>query len=99
MDTLEKKEKTKAESIEKEKNIEHLRRIRAEIEAELLHTCMEIIGYLENNLIKNAQADEAKIFFLKMLGDYYRYLAEFQIENADNKLDVKTADKALEAYE
>jgi hypothetical protein len=26
-------------------------------------------------------------------------LAEFQIENADNKLDVKTADKALEAYE
>jgi hypothetical protein len=54
MDTLEKKEKTKAESIEKEKNIEHLRRIRAEIEAELLHTCMEIIGYLENNLIKNA---------------------------------------------
>jgi hypothetical protein len=34
-----------------------------------------------------------------MLGDYYRYLAEFQIENADNKLDVKTADKALEAYE
>lgn len=99
MDTLEKKEKTKADSAEKEKNIVHIKRIRGEVEAELLHTCMEIINYLENNLIKNAQTDEGKIFFLKMLGDYYRYLAEFQIENAENKLDVKTADKALEAYE
>lgn len=71
MDTLEKKERTKADSAEKEKNLEHLRRIRSEVEAELLHTCMEIINYLENNLIKNAQTDEGKIFFLKMLGDYY----------------------------
>ena len=71
MDTLEKKERTKADSAEKEKNIAHLKRIRLEVESELLETCMEIIGYLENNLIKNAQTDEAKIFFLKMLGDYY----------------------------
>lgn len=99
MDTLEKKERSKADSVEKERNIEHLRRIKGEVEAELLHTCMEIIGYLENTLVKGAQTDEGKIFFLKMQGDYFRYLAEFQIENADNKLDVKTADKALEAYE
>jgi 14-3-3 protein epsilon len=54
MDTLEKKEKTKADSIEKEKNLEHLRRIKSEVEVELLQTCMEIIGYLENTLVKGA---------------------------------------------
>ena len=66
MDTLEKKEKTKADSAEKERNLDHLRRIKGEVEAELLHTCMEIIGYLENTLVKGAQTDEGKIFFLKM---------------------------------
>jgi hypothetical protein len=50
----EKKEKTKADSAEKERNLDHLRRIKGEVEAELLHTCMEIIGYLENTLVKGA---------------------------------------------
>lgn len=92
MDTLEKKEKSKPDSAEKEKNIEHIKRIKGEVEAELLRTCMEIIEYLESTLVQNAQTDEGKIFFLKMQGDYYRYLAEFQIENAENKVDVKTSE-------
>ena len=31
---------------------------------------------LENNLIKESGEDEAKIFYLKMKGDYQRYKAE-----------------------
>jgi 14-3-3 protein epsilon len=66
MDTLEKKEKAKADSAEKEKNLEQLKRIKGEVETELMHTCMEIIQFLENTLVKGAQSDEGKIFFLKM---------------------------------
>lgn len=38
--------------------------------------CKEILTILEGTLIKFAQQD-AKIFYLKMRGDYNRYLCEF----------------------
>ena len=53
------------------------------VETELDAICKEILGLLENNLIKLSEgsaapdADEARVFYLKMTGDYYRYLAEF----------------------
>lgn len=31
---------------------------------------------LDNHLIKKAELAESKVFFQKMKGDYYRYLAE-----------------------
>lgn len=31
---------------------------------------------LDDTLIENAQNNESKVFYLKMKGDYYRYLAE-----------------------
>ena len=31
---------------------------------------------LENHLIKNSTSNESQVFYLKMKGDYYRYLAE-----------------------
>ena len=51
------------------------------IEKELRELCMEIIEILERFLTKknNAMNAEAKIYYLKMMGDYYRYLAEFTI--------------------
>ena len=53
------------------------------METEVDAICKEILGLLENNLIRlcessaAADADEARVFYLKMTGDYYRYLAEF----------------------
>lgn len=77
IDTLEQKEKAKPESAEKERNLGHIKKMKKEIEQQLYQYCMEIINILENSLIVHAQVDEDKIFYLKMSGDYYRYLAEF----------------------
>lgn len=50
---------------------------KAQVEEELKETCNEVLGLLVDQL--NPSADdqsEAKVFYLKMTGDYYRYLAE-----------------------
>jgi 14-3-3 protein epsilon len=65
---------------------------RSEIEKELSQTCDEILKVLDEHLIKNATEDEAKVFYRKMKGDYYRYLAEFSLgakrdEQARNSLE------------
>merc|ERR1712238_412852 len=55
----------------------------------------KIIDMINNRVLNTDCSDEAKAFFVKMVGDYYRYIAE----NAkDSKLEeVKQAAKA--AYE
>jgi hypothetical protein len=59
---------------------------RTEIEKELNTICLEVIGLLTDHLIPKVtgKKDESEVFFLKMAGDYYRYLAEFQTENGKN---------------
>lgn len=42
---------------------------------------------LEKHLIPNSSVSESKVFYLKMMGDYYRYLAEVASgDNRDGKL-------------
>jgi len=50
---------------------------RRRVEEELNEKCHDIINILDTYLLPAAGADEAKVFYLKMRGDYYRYLAEF----------------------
>ena len=53
--------------------------LREKIEKELTDICMEIITLLRDYLIFNGKENvEDQVFYLKMVGDYYRYLAEFQ---------------------
>jgi len=46
---------------------------------ELNSICKEVLDLLQNVLLKNTPeaSDEATVFYLKMTGDYYRYMAEF----------------------
>merc|ERR1711900_7964 len=37
----------------------------------------EILGLIDGNLIPTSSTGEPKVFFYKMKGDYYRYIAEF----------------------
>jgi len=51
------------------------------IEAELYDKCMLIVKTVEGKCIKLAAEDESKAFFQKMIGDYYRYVAESATED------------------
>jgi len=46
------------------------------VQTELIDKCNEIISILDKFLIPQAPETEAQVFYLKMKGDYYRYLAE-----------------------
>lgn len=49
---------------------------KAKVEEELRGTCREVVGLLDSHLVPGATDAESKVFYLKMKGDYYRYLAE-----------------------
>ncbi|KAJ7919983.1 14-3-3 domain-containing protein [Mycena leptocephala] len=53
---------------------------RQHVEAELFAKCKDILQILEDHLIPSAQSNESLVFYRKMMGDFYRYLAEFSIE-------------------
>jgi len=46
------------------------------ISKELGTNCQKIIDIVEKESLPKAGDDEAKVFYLKMIGDYYRYTAE-----------------------
>ncbi|XP_057781185.1 uncharacterized protein LOC130999616 [Salvia miltiorrhiza] len=54
---------------------------RSKVEAELSQVCAGILKLLADYLIPSAASSESKVFYLKMKGDYYRYLAEFKAGN------------------
>lgn len=49
---------------------------REKIEKELNDICRDVLDLLDKFLIAKASNAESKVFYLKMKGDYYRYLAE-----------------------
>jgi len=49
---------------------------REKIEKELNDICKEVLDLLDKHLIPNATPADSKVFYLKMKGDYFRYLAE-----------------------
>uniref|UniRef100_A0A3B5LMZ2 14-3-3 domain-containing protein n=1 Tax=Xiphophorus couchianus TaxID=32473 RepID=A0A3B5LMZ2_9TELE len=69
------------------------REYREKIEAELQEICHDVLGLLDNYLIANASAAESKVFYLKMKGDYYRYLSE--VASGDSK----KVDNSQQAYQ
>jgi 14-3-3 protein epsilon len=46
------------------------------IEGELYDQCIMIVKIVEDECMGKATTDETKAFFYKMMGDYYRYVAE-----------------------
>ena len=90
LSSIESKEATKG--VEEHKKV--IAEYRATVEKELEETCAEILALLDDNLLPASNSGESKVFYHKMKGDYYRYLAEFQSTEA--KQDA--ADNALLAY-
>lgn len=49
---------------------------RKKIGDELAANCQKVVNIVKDHCLQKAGDDEAKVFYLKMIGDYYRYTAE-----------------------
>jgi 14-3-3 protein epsilon len=65
------------------------------IEDELYRNCDDIIQTIRSSVLSKASDDEPRAFFLKMIGDYCRYIAE----SAKGDRLEKTKTDALAAYQ
>jgi len=72
---------------------------REKIEAELKEICEDVLSLLDKFLIPKASNAESNVFYLKMKGDYFRYLAEVAVAD-HRKSVVENSQKAyIEATE
>ncbi|KAM9860266.1 14-3-3 protein beta/alpha-A [Aulostomus maculatus] len=78
-----------------EKKQQMAREYRLKIESELQDICHDVLNLLDNFLIPNASQPESKVFYLKMKGDYFRYLSE--VASGDSKKD--TVENSQQAYQ
>ena len=86
----ESKEAKKAES----PYLEYIREYKTKVQKELEELCNKICNTIDKDLLPKATTDEAKVFYHKMKGDYYRYIAE----NVDGEIKKKYSDLGLNAY-
>ena len=66
------------ESKAEPKNLAAIKAYKTKIESELTEICQSILEIIKNGLIPRSSSEEAKVFYYKMMGDYYRYMAEYQ---------------------
>ncbi|XP_020097624.1 14-3-3-like protein D isoform X2 [Ananas comosus] len=79
-------------------NEQHVRKIkeyRQKVESELSNICDDIMTVIDEHLIPSSTAVESSVFYYKMKGDYYRYMAEFKT-GTERK---EAAEQSLKAYE
>nr|ANW11987.1 FT-1 [Haloxylon ammodendron] len=91
LSSIEQKEEGKGN----EQNVRRIREYRQKVELELTNICGDIMTVINEHLIPSATAGESTVFYYKMKGDYYRYLAEFKSGNERKE----AADQSMKAYE
>ena len=74
--------------------LEFIKEYKAKVQKELEDLCNKINATIDSSLLPKATTDEAKVFYHKMKGDYYRYIAE----NIDGDLKKKYSDLGLASY-
>jgi len=72
---------------------------REKIEKELKEICGDVLALLDKYLIPKASNAESKVFYLKMKGDYYRYLAEVATGDERNTVLEDSQKAYQEAFE
>ncbi|KAM5165424.1 14-3-3 protein theta isoform 1-T2 [Mantella aurantiaca] len=80
---------------ESEKKAQLIKEYREKIESELKTVCGTVLTLLEKFLIPKATQPECQVFYLKMKGDYYRYLSEV----AKDAERTQTIDDSQAAYQ
>ncbi|KAL8510865.1 hypothetical protein ACS0TY_017614 [Phlomoides rotata] len=88
----------KEESGGNEANVKRINEYRKKVEREISDTCTDILSILDEHLIPSCKPEHSiitSVFYIKMKGDYYRYLAE--IKTGDDRNEA--ANESLKAYE
>jgi 14-3-3 protein beta/theta/zeta len=75
------------------------REYREKIEKELKEICQDVLQLLDKYLVPKASNPESKVFYLKMRGDYYRYLAEVAIGDVRTTVIADSQNAYNEAFE
>uniref|UniRef100_A0A2K6DL79 14-3-3 domain-containing protein n=1 Tax=Macaca nemestrina TaxID=9545 RepID=A0A2K6DL79_MACNE len=66
-----------------DKKLQLIKDYQEKVESELRSICTTVLELLDKYLIANVTNPESKVFYLKMKGDYFRYLAEVACEAFD----------------
>ncbi|KAL6505651.1 Growth-regulating factor 12 [Orobanche hederae] len=91
LSSIEQKEDSKGN----ENNVKLIKGYRCKVEDELSKICHDILSVLDKHLIPSTGSGEATVFYYKMKGDYYRYLAEFTTDQERKE----AAEQSLKGYE
>lgn len=75
----------KKDEVKNPKNVHILKDYKKKLEAELNRFCNDILSLLDQILIPGAKDVESQVFYLKMKGDYYRYISEYSSGDAHKK--------------
>ncbi len=86
---------TKESKKDKSSFLEYIKEYKMQVNQEFNEKCKKIITTIDEKLIPKAGGDkEAIVFYIKMKGDYNRYIAEY----AEGDEKAKVSDAALAAY-
>lgn len=83
---------------EDEKRKKMTQEYREKIEKELNEICSDVLRLIDDYLLKSVEKtddEESKVFYLKMKGDYYRYLAEVSHSDDRGKV-IKLSEEAYQ---
>ncbi|KAJ3677411.1 hypothetical protein LUZ60_003135 [Juncus effusus] len=84
----------KEESRGNDTHVGYIKEYRVKVEEELNKICEGILKLLDSHLVPSSGSAESKVFYLKMKGDYHRYLAEFKT-GGERK---EAAENTMQAY-
>nr|XP_048310123.1 LOW QUALITY PROTEIN: protein mono-ADP-ribosyltransferase PARP14-like [Myodes glareolus] len=78
-----------------DKKLKLIKDYREKVESEVRYICTKVLELLDKYLIANATNPESKAFYLKMKGDYFRYLAEVAC-GSDQKQMIDNSQRAYQ---
>ncbi|KAM8953710.1 14-3-3 protein theta [Pelodytes ibericus] len=82
-----------------DKKLEMVKEYREKVECELNTICKDVLDLLDSFLIRTSSQAESKVFYLKMKGDYFRYLAEVASGDAKAAAIQASQEAYQEAFE
>ncbi|MCQ2818695.1 MAG: 14-3-3 family protein [archaeon] len=69
------------------------------LEKEMSDLCHRMLVLIDTYLLKKSTSDESKVYYMKLKGDYYRYLAEIKTDKEHKEVATQSMNAYKEANE